>query len=241
MYDRIAKQKLNVFLIVDSSTSMRGERIRQVNDAIEDIVAYLIELQDENVNVDFYLSILSFSTSAQWKDNLREVKVKEMRCSNIRAGGQSNLHLAYLELGKALQKFSKGGIMPDYGGIAPIILLLTDGHPTKSSASQLRELKYLPWFNVALRYGIAIELNDDRTRKVLGDFVGSNGEVIDCYDSRILQRIIKVIVLTASKVKSRSSACRGSEHSVNNSMASSLSVVKQQIQEALADAEDWEW
>ena len=34
MNDRIAKQKLNVILMVDCSTSMRGERIEQVNNAL---------------------------------------------------------------------------------------------------------------------------------------------------------------------------------------------------------------
>lgn len=53
MTDRIAKQKLNVIMIVDTSTSMRGERIGQVNRAIRDIQKYLTELSGESSNVDF--------------------------------------------------------------------------------------------------------------------------------------------------------------------------------------------
>ena len=44
MNDRIAKEKLNIFLLIDASTSMRGKRIAQVNDAIKDIRDYLCEL-----------------------------------------------------------------------------------------------------------------------------------------------------------------------------------------------------
>ncbi|MGN0178256.1 MAG: VWA domain-containing protein [Christensenellales bacterium] len=240
MEDRIAKQKLNVILMVDCSTSMRGERIAQVNRAIEDIRDYLCGLQDENSNVDFYISVITFSTVAYWKNNAKETNVKNFNFQPIKAGGWSNLHLAYKELESALKKQSQGGIMPDFGGIAPIVLLLTDGHPTEKCTEQIRQLKVRPWFNVALRYGIAVELNDERTRNVLSEFVGNNGEVIDCYDSRLLERIMKIIVLTASKVKSRSAPVQ-SIHAGVGATTAVTTQVKQEIQEALADVDDWEW
>ena len=66
MNDRIAKEKLNVILVVDTSKSMAGERISQVNQAIRDIKDYLVNLQVENSNVDFYLSIIQFSTESSF-------------------------------------------------------------------------------------------------------------------------------------------------------------------------------
>ena len=83
MEDRIAKQKLNVILMVDCSTSMRGERIAQVNRAIEDIREYLCGLQDENSNVDFYISVITFSTVAYWKNNAKETNVKNFNFSIV--------------------------------------------------------------------------------------------------------------------------------------------------------------
>ena len=53
MEDKIAKQKLNVIVLVDCSKSMQGERITQVNNALRDIKTHLIDLQGENSNVDF--------------------------------------------------------------------------------------------------------------------------------------------------------------------------------------------
>ena len=97
-------------------------------------------------------------------------------------------------------------------------------------------VKNIPWFKVALRYGIAIELDDDRTSKVLNDFVGNNGEVISCYDSSMLKNIIKIIVLTASKVKSTSNNVICVEHQITQHQE-----VKQLIAEQLADADSWEW
>ena len=126
--------------------------------------------------------------------------------------------------------------MPDFGGVAPIILLMTDGHPTKYPLKdEMTALRKLPWFNVALKYGIAIELKDQRTHDVLRDFVNGNGDVIECFDAKMLERIVKIIVLTASKVKSTSTSI----HAQNNvSMAAQVQI---QVQQALSEVDDWEW
>ena len=135
-----------------------------------------------------------------------------------------------------MRKQSKGGIMPDFGGTSPIILLLTDGHPTSNAyKEELDVLNKSPWFKAAIRYGIAIELHDERTFKVLKDFVGDNGGVVDCYSSTKLKDIIKIIVLTASKVKS-SNATVSNGQAVNQNQ-----LVKQEINDALEDVDNLEW
>lgn len=236
MEDRIAKQKLNIILLVDASTSMRGERIKQVDKAIEDIQQYLIDLQVENSAVDFYITIISFSTEATFYNNKQCENISSFKYSGIRCGGWSNLHCGYELLASVMHKESKGGIMSDFGGASPIVLLLTDGHPTGDDyKAKLEELKKIPWFKNALRYGIAIELNDKRTVNVLNDFVGNNGDVISCYDSSQLKNIIKIIVVTASKVKSTNSQV------AFNSTQTKNQVAQQVIAEALTDTEGFEW
>lgn len=235
MIDRISKQKLNVILVVDTSTSMRGERIGQVNCAIREIQKYLSDLQGENSNVDFYITVLTFSTAAGFYGGQPEYAVDRFSFHDIRAGGWSNLHLAYEALEPLLRKEKAGGIMPDFGGVAPIILLMTDGHPTEPTTAQLEALNRLPWFRVALKYGIAIELNDQRTLNCLRSFVSGNGDVIECYNAKLLERIIRIIVLTASRVRSSSaSVCRGELQPTNE-------VVMQEVQRELSEVDDWEW
>lgn len=236
MTDRIAKQRLNVILIVDCSTSMRGERIAQVNRALGDIKKHLTEMQYENANVDFYVTVITYSTDARLLNNDNVKAVTEFKYTALKAGGWSNLHLAYDTLANLLKKESRGGIMPDFGGVAPIILLLTDGHPTKWPMNEeSAALKKMPWYRVAIKYGIAIELNDRRTMDVLTEFVDGNGDVIECYNSKLLERIIQIIVLTASKVKSTSA----SVHAQNN--LSVTEEIQQRVQEALTEVDDWEW
>jgi len=236
MLDRIAKQKLNVILLIDCSTSMRGKRIEQVNNALRDIQKHLVELQGENSNVDFYISVITFSTDAFYLNNELSKNINDFSFDDIKAKGWSNLHLAYDKLETLLERESKGGIMPDFGGMAPIIILLTDGHPTGNEyMDKLPRLLEKPWFRVALKYGIAIELNDEKTIQVLRDFVGVNGDVIQVYDSNLLQKIIKIIVITASKVKSQS-------FSVHQQKKVSVTrELQQEIQNAINEVDDWEW
>ena len=234
--DRLTKQKFKIILLVDASRSMCGKRIDQINQAITDISSYLKTMQIENSNVDFYISVLTFSTKTNWYKNKEEYNIDEFQFDEIKASGQSNLHLAYNKLNEVLKKESQGGMMPDFGGVAPIILLLTDGHPSKGNyKEELALLRQKPWFKVALKYGIAIELNDDRTIRVLKEFVSGNGDIIQVYDSNLLNKIIKIIVMTASKVKSNS-------NSVHNTKYQNITAqVQQEIQEALYDVDDWEW
>ena len=59
--DKIAKQQLNVIILVDTSKSMQGKRISQVNMALRDIKTHLTEMQDENANVEFCITVIPFS------------------------------------------------------------------------------------------------------------------------------------------------------------------------------------
>jgi cell division protein FtsX len=101
----------------------------------------------------------------------------------------------------------------------------------------LLKLKELPWFNVSLKYGIAIELQDKKTMDVLKEFIGDNGEIIQVYNANLLKQIIQIIVLTASKVKSQTSQIRVTS-SIKRSASSGI---KKAVSQALAEVDDWEW
>ena len=245
--DRISKQRLNVILLIDASKSMQGNRIKQVNSAISEIKEYLIDLQKENSNVDFYMTLIPFNNTAFLYNNEEMINIEDLKYDGIKCGGWSNLHCAYSSLSKLLHKESSGGIMPDFGGTAPIILLLTDGHPTGNDyQAEYEKLSKLAWFKVALRYGIAIELDDKKTLEVLKQFTGNNGDVIKCIDSNTLKNIIKIIVLTASKVKSTTSNVgavntNGANSANNIPVINQNEEIKQIIQEELNDVDCWEW
>ena len=125
--------------------------------------------------------------------------------------------------------------MPDLGGVAPIIILMTDGMPTSYDwQKHLADLKKKGWFKVSLKYAIAIEVNTDEARDVLSKFTGNPETVLTVYTAEALRRVIKVIAITASKVKS-SSASVGSGVGNNNQVAQA------EIAKNLEEVADVEW
>jgi hypothetical protein len=85
--------------------------------------------------------------------------------------------------------------------------------------------------------------------RVLTEFTEDRDCVIECIDSSTLAKIIQVIVLTASKVKSQSSAVRANNTAKVQVKAGakqpparqSHTVVKQQVKATLDEIDDWEW
>jgi hypothetical protein len=85
---------------------------------------------------------------------------------------------------------------------------------------------------------------------VLTEFTEDRDCVVECIDAATLAKIIQVIVLTASKVKSQSSAVRANNTAKSQmrkgantpvQKQTSHTVVKQQVKATLDEIDDWEW
>jgi uncharacterized protein YegL len=230
----IARQELNVIFVIDNSGSMQGEKIGAVNNAIRDVMSIMPDIQDDTGDATIKISALTFSDDAKWIYSEPKT-IEEFKWRDIGTEGATNLSAAYDELSKYLCKRESGGKMPDLGGVAPIIILMTDGMPTSHDWNQhLADLKKKGWFKVALKYAIAIEVNTDEARDVLSKFTGNPETVLTVYTAEALRRVIKVIAITASKVKS-SSASIGSGVGNNNQVAQA------EIAKNLEEVADVEW
>ena len=128
--------------------------------------------------------------------------------------------------------------MPDIGGVAPIIILMTDGLPTSYDWEQhLGSLKRKGWFKVALKYALAIGIDSDEAMDVLKKFTGNPETVLKVYTAEALRKVIKVIAVTASKVKSNSSSTGfGASNGASNN-----EIAQNEIAERLEDIQDVEW
>ena len=230
----IARQELNVIFVIDNSGSMQGEKIGAVNNAIRDVMSIMPDIQDDTGDATIKISALTFSDDAKWIHSEPKT-IEEFKWRDISTEGATNLSAAYDELSRYLCKRESGGKMPDLGGVAPIIILMTDGMPTSYDwEKHLSELKKKGWFKVALKYAIAIEVNTDEARDVLSKFTGNPETVLTVYTAEALRRVIKVIAITASKVKS-SSASIGSGVGNNNQVAQA------EIAKNLEEVADVEW
>lgn len=231
----IARQELNVLFVIDNSGSMAGERIGSVNNAIRDVMSIMPEIQEDTADAVIKISALKFSDDAKWIYSEPKT-VSDFKWHDLSANGGTNLSAAYDELAKWLCKKEKGGHMPDIGGVAPIIILMTDGMPTGYDwKKHLDELKKKGWFKVALKYALAIGIDTDEAMDVLNKFTGNPETVLKVYSAEALRKVIKVIAITASKVKSSSATTAGGLGQKANQVA------QEQIANKLDEIEDAEW
>jgi uncharacterized protein YegL len=231
----IAKQELNLVFVIDNSGSMEGEKIGAVNNAIRDVVSIMPEIQDDTSDANIKISALVFSDKAKWVFN-EPKPVSEFKWKDIDVEGGTNLSDAYDKLASFLTKKSKGGQMPDLGGVAPILILMTDGMPTSYDWNKhLDTLKKKGWFKVALKYALAIGVDCDEARDVLIKFTNNPETVLKVYTAEALRQVIKVIAVTASKVKSSSSMTSSSGVTNSNDQA------EKEIKNNLKDLDDVEW
>ena len=231
----IARQELNLLFVIDNSGSMEGKNIGAVNNAIRDIISIMPEIQEDTADAVIKISALKFSDKAEWIYS-EPKEVGDFKWIDLKADGGTNLSGAYDALSVWLSKKSNGGQMPDIGGVAPILIFMTDGLPTSYDwEDHLNTLKKKGWFKVALKYALAINIDTDEAMDVLSKFTGNPETVLKIYTAEALRKVIKVIAITASKVKSSSAAVNKTGGMNNNAIAQNA------IADRLEDVDGVEW
>ena len=200
----IARRKMILFFLIDTSGSMSGKKIQSVNDAIENVLPIIGEMSDENPDAEINIAAMKFSTGVDWVYN-EPKEAKDFIWQPVNPEALTSLGEACRELSRKLSR--SNGFMPTSTGsgyYAPAIILLSDGGPTDDFQGGLKVLKENSWFKNAIN--VAIAIGDDADEDVLKDFTGSSEAVIKVHNIDALKTMIRVIAVTSSQIGSKSSS-----------------------------------
>lgn len=196
------RQILNILFVIDVSGSMRGERIAQVNYALENIFDELRTREDLNSSIK--VGIMEFSDEAKWLMN-RPIPLEDYVFTQIEAQPWFTYYAkAFRELEK---KLHSGAFMnPDLGEyFAPLILFITDGEPVDVAdyPKALDELKNNKWFRKSAKYAVAVgeDAKTEEIGRLLSQFTGVINNVRYADEGAALCKLIEFIAVRASEVQ----------------------------------------
>lgn len=193
----MAKRPLNFFWVVDCSGSMMGDKIQQVNYAIQSTIPDMRDAAEGNTNAELLVQAMKFSSGASWITPA-PVKIEDYSWTDLTASGLT-------ELGKALDLLCAQLTIPPMSerALPPVIVLLSDGVPTDTYKPSLDKLLHLPWGKKAVK--IAIAIGRDADRNVLQEFTGNSEYVLDANNPQALVAMIRWASTVASQVSQPSS------------------------------------
>jgi len=196
----IARRTMVLFFLIDTSGSMHGTKIGEVNDAIEGVLPELKDISNSNTDALIKVAALNFSTGADWMYP-DPVEVNDFKWNYVNAGGLTEMGEAFRMLN---DKMSRQEYMQEIAGsYAPAIFLLSDGAPTDDYKKYLNTLKQNNWFKYALKAAVAI--GDDADKDMLSEFTGNIETVMTVHSPEALKKVIRFVSVTASKIGSKSS------------------------------------
>ncbi len=198
----MVKKVLPIIYVLDTSGSMSGEKIAAVNEAMHETVDVLKDISEKNPDAQVKIAALAFSSGSRWitSENTLE-DLEDFVWTDLEAGGTTDLGNAISELDKKLSRSEL--LKSEVGFCIPVILFLTDGHPTDSYINILKNAnKNNTWFRHATKIGIAV--GDDADQEALARVVGNSEAVISVHDNDTLKTLIKVASITSSMVNSKS-------------------------------------
>ena len=157
-----AKAKpLPVILLLDVSGSMGGEKIRNLNDAVRDMLEVFRDT--ENSETEIWVAIITFGDQVQLHQKL--MSAGKIQWQDLSAGGSTPLGVA-LQMAKAMIEDKDIVLSRAY---RPTVVLVSDGQPTDDWENPLKGFISDGRSGKCDRMAMAIGAQADET--VLGKFI----------------------------------------------------------------------
>lgn len=226
--EEMARKVLPIIYVIDTSGSMKGDKIASLNEAMHETVEVLKEVSNTNPDAQIKIAALTFSTGAEWVTNKNGLEdLDDFFWRDIQEGGVTDLGAAIDELNSKLSRNSF--LVSDTGFCVPVIIFMSDGGPTDSWKNKLKNIfETNKWYKGATK--IAIAVGDDADKDVLAKVVGNIEAVISVTDVALLKKLIKVASVTSSMISSKSRTTANSD--------TATEIIKTAVKELGNDAQD---
>ena len=128
---------LPIFILADTSGSMRGEKINELNLALREMLTALNEADD--IRGKFQLSVIAFGGEVRLVQPLQDIA--GLSLSELTAAGNTPMGQAF----ETVQEMIEDREIVTSKAYTPTIVLISDGIPTDCSEEMYRRKNYFDW------------------------------------------------------------------------------------------------
>lgn len=188
--EEVPRRMMVLFFLIDTSESMEGTKIGEVNSAIEELLPELADIAESNPDAEVKLAILSFNSEVRWiTPETGPVDPRLYVWRDLEAAGLTRMGVAFEELESKLHdgKFMKS----PSSSYPPVIFLISAGKPSETDEqflSSLNKLKANKWFQAGIK--VAFGIGQDADLDTLEAFTGTRETVLQTNDVKHLKSII---------------------------------------------------
>lgn len=162
---QIAKRVLNFYYILDVSGSMDlNGRIQALNQSVRQSIPGMVEAASTNPNAEMLVHALTFGTKADWHIH-PGVPVENFAWQDLRANGATSMGQALMLVCDELENNMPARSLP------PVLVLVSDGHPTDHYEHALARLRSIPWGLKSVRIAIGMGPSGDVDWETMKDFM----------------------------------------------------------------------
>ena len=184
-------EKIIVFVVIETSGNMEGEKIRAVNNGMKEFIVKLKDIQDKSDEALIKIAVLLYSGGANWLTN-SPVEISKFQWQDLKTSGTSDISAAFEAL---KDKLSIKEFLPTFDeSFIPVISLICDGTVSKEYENSLNKLKSNFFYIASKKFAVAIGENADK--EMLIKFTNSKDRVFEVTEMHKLSEFIKFVRIT---------------------------------------------